>query len=36
VTADTFGWGVAFAVLAAFLVVVLCALVDNRFLSLGY
>ncbi len=36
VTADAFGWGVAFAVLAALLVVVLCALVGNRLLSLGY
>ena len=36
VLADSFGWGVSFAVLAALLVVVLCALVGNWVLSLGY
>ncbi len=36
VLADGFGWAVAFAVLGALLAIVLCALVGNRALSLGY
>ncbi|MFC7237114.1 MFS transporter [Saliphagus sp. GCM10025317] len=34
--ADVLGWGVAFTILAGFLVVVLFALVTNRALGLGY
>lgn len=34
--ADVFGWGVSFAVLAALVAIVFCALVVNRALSLGY
>ncbi len=34
--ADTFGWAVSFGMLVAFLSVVLCALVGNRLLGLGY
>lgn len=36
VVADAFGWGVAFAVLAALVSIVFCALLVNRALSLGY
>ena len=35
-TADVFGWDVAFALLAALLVTVFCALLVNWLLSLGY
>ena len=34
--ADTFGWAVSFGMLVAFLSIVLCALVTNRVLDLGY